>query len=124
MSLISVYPSLNPGAPAAGNQDLVALLVGRITSSRRSVDAAFYSLSGTPGPGTDIAQALIAARQRGVRVRVICEQENRNTAPLNSLVAAGLPLITDGFDPANAGAGLMHNKLVIDGFGAPRERVV
>jgi len=120
----SVYTALDPSAPAAGNQNLVALLAGRIAAARRSVDAALYSLSGTPGPGTDIAQALIAARQRGVRIRVICEQDNRNTAPLNSLVAAGVPLITDAFDAANAGAGLMHNKfVVIDASGGAPESV-
>ncbi|MBP1657635.1 MAG: hypothetical protein H6Q31_2236 [Bacteroidetes bacterium] len=120
----SVYTSLDPGTPAAGSQNLVSLLAARIAAARRSVDAAFYSLSGTPGPGTDIAQALIAARQRGVRVRVICEQDNRNTSPLSSLVSAGIPLITDTFDPANAGAGLMHNKfVVIDAYGGAPESV-
>ncbi len=120
----SVYTSLDPGAPASGSQNLVSLLAARIAAARRSVDAAFYSLSGTPGPGTDIAQALIAARQRGIRVRVICEQDNRNTSPLNSLVSAGVPLITDTFDPANAGAGLMHNKfVVIDAYGGAPESV-
>jgi phosphatidylserine/phosphatidylglycerophosphate/cardiolipin synthase-like enzyme len=120
----SVVTSLDPGDPAAGNQNFVALLVNRIASAKHSVDAAFYSLSGTPGPGTDIAAALIAARQRGVRVRVICEQDNRNTAPLNSLATAGVPLITDAYDAANAGAGLMHNKFaVIDAYGGAPESV-
>jgi phosphatidylserine/phosphatidylglycerophosphate/cardiolipin synthase-like enzyme len=120
----SVRPSVVTTPPAAGNQDLVALLARRFNNARRSIDAAFYSLSGTPGPGTDLANALIAARARGVRVRVICEQDNRGTAPLSSLVTAGIPLITDTFDPVNAGAGLMHNKFaVIDGRGGAPESV-
>ncbi len=120
----SVNVSLDPGNPAAGDQNLVNRLIGRITAARRSIDAAFYSLSGTPGPGTDIAQALLAARGRGVKVRVICEQDNRNTSPLNSLVAGGVPLITDAFDPVTGGAGLMHNKfLVFDGRGGAPESV-
>jgi phosphatidylserine/phosphatidylglycerophosphate/cardiolipin synthase-like enzyme len=120
----SVFASLAPADPAAGTQDFVALLVGKIASARRSVDAALYNLSGTPGPGTDIAQALIAAKQRGLRVRVICEQDNRSTSPFNSLVSAGVPLITDAYDPANAGAGLMHNKFfVIDAYGGAPESV-
>jgi phosphatidylserine/phosphatidylglycerophosphate/cardiolipin synthase-like enzyme len=120
----SVVTALDPGDPAAGSQDLVALLVSRIAAAKHSVDAAFYSLSGTPGPGTDIAGALIAARQRGVRVRMICEQDNRNTSPLNSLATAGVPLITDAYDAANAGAGLMHNKFaVFDASGGAPESV-
>ncbi len=120
----SVMPSVVTTPPAAGSQNLVTLIAGRLNSARRSIDAAFYSLSGTPGPGTDIANALIAARARGVSVRVICEQDNRSTAPLSSLVSAGIPLITDAFDAANAGAGLMHNKFaVIDGRGGAPESV-
>jgi phosphatidylserine/phosphatidylglycerophosphate/cardiolipin synthase-like enzyme len=109
------------GQAAAGNQNLVARLALRINNARRSVDAALYSLSGTPGPGTDIAAALINAKSRGVRVRVICENDNRNTSPLNTLASSGIPVITDVFDAVNAGVGLMHNKfMVIDGrSGAP-----
>jgi len=118
----SVMPSVVTTPPAAGSQNLVTLMAGRFNSARRSIDAAFYSLSGTPG--ADIANALIAARARGVRVRVICEQDNRTTAPLSNLVSAGIPLITDTFDGVNAGAGLMHNKFaVIDGRGGAPESV-
>jgi phosphatidylserine/phosphatidylglycerophosphate/cardiolipin synthase-like enzyme len=110
--------------PANGNQDLVAKVVVRINAARRSIDAALYSLSGTPGPGTDIANALINAKNRGVRVRVICETDNRSTAPFNVLVSNGVPLITDSFDPINAGAGLMHNKFFIfDARGGAPESV-
>lgn len=108
--------------PALENQNLVALVVNRINSARRSVDAALYSLSGTPG--NDIASALVNARNRGVRVRVICEDDNRNTAAYNFIVANGIPLITDRFDPINAGAGLHHNKFfVFDGRGGAPESV-
>jgi phosphatidylserine/phosphatidylglycerophosphate/cardiolipin synthase-like enzyme len=118
----SVDPGLANGSPAAGNQDLVALLTQRMNGARRSIDAAFYNLSGTPG--ASLASAMVAAKQRGVRVRVICEQDNRSNAPFNALVSAGVPLISDTFDPVNAGAGLMHNKfVVIDGQGGAPESV-
>ncbi len=114
-SVVTTFPAYVP--PAAGNQALAVKLLARINAARTSVDAAFYSLSGSPG--TELANALIAARCRGVSVRVICEQDNRTSAPLNSLATAGVPLISDTFDPVNAGAGLMHNKfVVIDGRGA------
>jgi phosphatidylserine/phosphatidylglycerophosphate/cardiolipin synthase-like enzyme len=109
---------------ASGSESLVARVLVRINAARRSIDAALYSLSGTPGPGTDIANALIDARNRGVRVRVICEADNRNTSPFNALVSSGVPLITDAFDPVNAGAGLMHNKFFLfDARGGAPESV-
>ena len=118
----SVDTRLANGSPAAGNQDLVALLMQRMNGARRSIDAAFYNLSSTPG--ANLASAMVAAKQRGVRVRVICEQDNRTNAPFNTLVSAGIPLISDAFDPVNAGAGLMHNKfVVIDGRGGAPESV-
>ncbi len=107
--------------PANGNQDLVARLTGRINNAHRSVDAALYSLSGYPGPGADVAYALVAAKNRGVRVRVVCEYDNSNSTVFNLLRSNGITVITDQYDVVNAGAGLMHNKFfVIDGReGAP-----
>ncbi len=123
--LMHVYfnKSVNTGvmtiSPANGNVDLPAQLVPRLDGARRSIDAAIYNLSGTPG--TTLANALIAAKNRGVNVRVICEYDNQATTAFNSLTSAGIPLINDRFDPVNFGAGLMHNKFfVIDGrAGAP-----
>lgn len=107
---------------ANGNADLTSILVGRLDAARRSVDAAIYSLSGTPG--TALANALIAAKNRGVKVRVITEYDNIGSAALNSLSAAGITVINDRFDPINFGAGLMHDKFfVIDARGGAPESV-
>lgn len=116
----SVNTSLAYLTPANGLANLPALLVTRFDNAKRSIDAALYSLSGTPG--TTLANALIAAKNRGVRVRVITEYDNTGTAPLNALIAAGIPLINDRFDPVNFGAGLMHNKfVVVDARGGAAE---
>ena len=105
---------------ANGNADLVAQLLPRINNAHRSIDAALYSLSGTPG--ATIASALIAARSRGVDVRVICEYDNSTSSGFTTLAAAGVPLINDRFDPTNYGAGLMHNKFfVVDSRGGAPE---
>lgn len=118
----SVNTSLAWFQPALGNQNLVQRLLPRINAAQRSIDVCLYSLSGTTG--SSIAQALVQAKNRGVRVRVICEDDNRNTAPFNFLVSNGVPLITDRFDPINNGAGLMHNKFfVFDGRGGAPESV-
>ncbi len=104
---------------AHANQDLPALLVPRLNNARRSIDATLYSLTGTPG--STLATALIAAKNRGVKVRVICEFDNAGGSGFTTLAAGGVALINDRFDPINNGAGLMHNKFfVVDGrSGAP-----
>lgn len=106
--------------PALGNQDPTPRLVTRIDNAKRSLDFAVYSLSGTPGNA--LATALVNARNRGVSVRVICEDDNKGTSSFNALTANGIPLITDRFDPINNGAGLMHNKFMsIDARGGAPE---
>jgi phosphatidylserine/phosphatidylglycerophosphate/cardiolipin synthase-like enzyme len=105
---------------ANGNQDLAARLVTRLNNAQRSVDAALYNLSGTPG--TTLANALISAKNRGVKVRVICEYDNSSASGFTSISSSGIPLINDRFDPINGGLGLMHNKfLVVDGRGGAPE---
>ena len=70
------------------------------------------------------AAALVNAKNRGVRVRVICEDDNRNSAPYNTIAGAGIPIITDRFDAINNGVGLHHNKFfVIDGRGGAPESI-
>ena len=118
----SVLASLANPVPAAGNQDLPARIISRINNARQSVDAALYSLSGTPGE--NIAAALLAAKQRGVKVRLIVEADNRNSNAISLLAAGGIPLIDDAFDRVNAGGGYMHNKFfVVDGRGGAPESV-
>jgi len=87
------------------------MLIKRINAATYSIDAALYSFSGTVG--ANVASALVAAKNRGVKVRVIGEKDNQSTAPWTTLKNNGIPVIDDGFDAVNAGAGLMHNKFVI-----------
>jgi phosphatidylserine/phosphatidylglycerophosphate/cardiolipin synthase-like enzyme len=118
----SVDQTIAQPTAALGNQDLVARLVTRINNAHRSIDAALYSLSSTPGDA--VAYALVNALVRGVKVRVICEYDNRNGSGFSTLSGSGVPLIDDRFDAINGGAGLMHNKfLVIDGRGGAPESV-
>jgi phosphatidylserine/phosphatidylglycerophosphate/cardiolipin synthase-like enzyme len=108
--------------PTATTADLAAHLVGRIAQAQASLDVALYSLSGTAG--AQIAQALVAAHQRGVRVRVIMDDETSTTAPPNTLRAASIPVITDAFGQNDGAAGLHHNKfVVVDHLGTDPARV-
>ncbi len=86
-------------------------LIERINAAEYSVDAALYSLSGTVG--ANVASALVSAKNRGVKIRVIGEYDNRNTVPWSTLSNAGIPVIFDNYDSKNAGNGLMHNKFYI-----------
>ena len=86
-------------------------VINRINAATYSIDVALYSLSGTVG--ANVASALIAAKSRGVKVRVIGEKDNQSTQPWSTLKNAAIPLIDDGFDVTNAGAGLMHNKFLV-----------
>lgn len=118
----SVYTNIAWYQNANGNENLVARLVPRINNAQRSIDAALYSLSGLPGD--QIAQVLVNARNRGVRVRVICEYDNSTSNAYNYLRANGVTVIDDRFDPINQGAGLHHNKFfVFDGRGGAPESV-
>ena len=105
---------------ANGNTDLVARLLPHLDNAKRSIDAAFYNLSGTPGNA--IAAALVAAKNRGVKVRVICEYDNSTASGFTALQSGGVTLINDRYDPVNGGLGLMHNKFVsIDSRGGAPE---
>lgn len=81
---------------------------------------ALYSLSGSPG--TLISNALVNAKNRGVKVRLICEDDNKSTTAFNTIANSGIPFISDRFDPINNGLGLMHNKFfVVDARGGAPE---
>lgn len=90
--------------------DIVSKFISRINAASHSIDLALYSFSGTVG--SNIATALLNAKARGVKIRMIVENDNSNTSPMNTM-KNNVPFITDTFDPTNAGNGLMHNKFAI-----------
>lgn len=117
--VINVYFNQSVDISVANNENAEQLnisqkFINRINSANYSIDLALYSLSGTVG--ANIANALIAAKNRGVKVRVIGEKDNQGTAPWTTLKNAGITVIGDNFDPLNNGMGLMHNKFGIFDF--------
>ena len=121
----SVDNSISLGENALGNQDLISRVSTRIDNARRSIDLALYSLSAS-AYGDVVATHLIAAKNRGVSIRVICEADNQNSAGSSfpTLSANGIPVINDKFDPVWFGAGLSHNKFfVFDGRGGAPESI-
>ncbi|MBI2620035.1 MAG: T9SS type A sorting domain-containing protein [Ignavibacteriales bacterium] len=107
----SIDASVAVAETAKGNVNLVSTLVERINAARYSIDVCLYSLSGTAG--ATVATALVNAKDRGVKVRVIGEKDNQGTVPWSTLKNNGITVIDDGYDAVNAGAGLMHNKFLV-----------
>jgi len=106
---LGLLPSAN------GNTDLSVKLLERISAATKSIDLALYSFDDFNASAADIAQrvadSLIAAKNRGVKVRVVFENRT-TTAPINSLMSAGISVIKR----PSVLSGLMHNKFwVFDG---------
>lgn len=94
----------DPSSRQAGEAVEVAM-VAAIDSARRSVDVAVYNMS-----NQNLADALIRAHNRGVRVRMVMESEAMERGVPQALQDAGIPIIGDQRE------GLMHNKfIIIDG---------
>ncbi len=92
------------GNAAHGNVDFKQKLMERINQATYSIDMAVYSFFGMP----EVADAIIAAKNRGAKVRVV--YDNRATQnSMQTLINAGIPVLkrTSGLD------GIMHNKFFI-----------
>jgi phosphatidylserine/phosphatidylglycerophosphate/cardiolipin synthase-like enzyme len=84
------------------DEDLTRVLA----HAEASVDAAAYHLD-----LTSVADALIAAHQRGVQVRLVTEADNADEQVVRGLQEVGVAVLEDSSE-----RGLMHNKfVVIDG---------
>lgn len=114
----NVYYGVSSGVNANQNVDLLSIAIERINNAKRSVDVALYSLSGTVGD--NLANAIVNAKNRGVKVRVIGEYDTRNSTSYQILINNGVPYINDKFGN-NDGSGLHHNKFFIIDYrgGAP-----
>jgi phosphatidylserine/phosphatidylglycerophosphate/cardiolipin synthase-like enzyme len=98
----------DPDSEGAGSvrggpdEDLAAAL----DAARLSIDMAIYDLD-----LWSIRDALLAAHERGVPVRLVVESDNAGGAELSQLAAAGIPLVAD------TSPNFMHHKfVVIDGY--------
>ncbi|MGH8352336.1 MAG: phospholipase D-like domain-containing protein [Pseudomonas sp.] len=103
----------HPANGPAITSNLETVIVNFINSANTTADVAIYDLD-LPS----IANALAAAKQRGVAVRLITDHENtgaENLPALNILNSNTIPWIDDTAD-GSAGSGLQHNKfIVVDG---------
>ena len=108
-----------PLAPANENVEYFDLMKGLIDSARESIDLALYSFSGSVGNA--IGTRLIAAKNRGVRVRVIADSaSSQSSPPFTRLAANGIPTIVNSFGlNGDVKSNIHHNKfIIIDGRAA------
>lgn len=92
-----------PNNVAKGNVVFKDKLIERINAAVYSIDMALYSFSDMP----DVANAVILAKDRGVKVRVVYDDRTTQNS-MQSLIDAGIPVIKRN-DPD----GIMHNKFFV-----------
>jgi phosphatidylserine/phosphatidylglycerophosphate/cardiolipin synthase-like enzyme len=102
-----------PGNNAVGNVDFKSKIINRINNANYSIDIALYSFFGMD----DIANAIIAAKNRGVKVRVVYDSRTTQSS-MQLLINAGIKISKR---PSGL-SGIMHNKFAIfDGRDATNE---
>lgn len=82
-----------------------AKVISFIKAATTKLDIAIYQIS-----QSQIVDEIIAAKVRGVAVRMVTETDNWN-ASCDKLVASGITVVKD--NAGGAGSGLMHNKFII-----------
>jgi len=101
--VITVYFT-DPTDPAASSYrgGVDEILAGAIGQAQAAIDVAVYDLN-----LWSVRDALIAAHQRGVTVRMVTESDNLDEPEIQDLREAGIDVLGDRRE------GLMHNKFVI-----------
>jgi phosphatidylserine/phosphatidylglycerophosphate/cardiolipin synthase-like enzyme len=94
-----------PDDPADHHGGLDEALAADIDRAQAAVDVAVYDFD-----LESVADALVAAYRRGVRVRLVTDSDNAEELGVRQLRSAGVPVVEDGRDA------IMHDKfVVIDG---------
>lgn len=92
-------PDSSPDEP----DNIAKILVGYINQSQKAVDVCAFELD-----NKRITEALVAAVQRGVRVRLVTETNYLEESGVKALKSVGVPVIDDRRDGA-----LMHDKFMV-----------
>jgi hypothetical protein len=105
----SVDTSLATDEQALGSQDFPGWLIDQIDAAQYTIDVVIYSFN-----MANVADALIAAKDRGVQIRFI--YDDRDGDPYQDQVIRlqnnGIWVIDDSFGD-NSGSGIMHDKIWI-----------
>ncbi len=124
LSQIEVYFSRSVWNPsrAYGDVYLDTVVVEYIRSAQKTIDMTIYSIWGSPAADS-IVDALIDAKNRGVRVRIVAEDYISNSYSasydyITQLINTGIPVLFDdrtdiGYYCTYTDGYLMHNKFIV-----------
>jgi phosphatidylserine/phosphatidylglycerophosphate/cardiolipin synthase-like enzyme len=93
----------DPEHARANLQSIDRMLAEKLGQAQSRIDAALHELD-----SDRLTTALLAAHQRGVRVRLVTEHDYEDEVSIAELRRAGIPIVTDG-----GRAGLMHHKFIV-----------
>ena len=85
--------------PSGGLPDRI---IETLNAAQQTIDVAVYEFDWQP-----LADALLAAGERGVTVRLVTDTDSMTEAPVLALAAAGIPVVEDDR------AAIMHDKFVV-----------
>lgn len=105
--LATAEPTVSVGFSPSAGQSALQIVLSAIDGAKRSVDVAAYSFTSKP-----VAAALVAAKNRGVSVRVVADDKANNDryTAVTFLANKGVPV------RLNAQYAIMHNKfMIVDG---------
>lgn len=91
----------------ASKENILLQFIRRVNSAKYSIDICFYNIT-----LDEVAQVLIGAYKRGVRVRLIYDDDYEGNSAIQLIKNAGVPNINDSFG-SNSGSKYMHNKFMI-----------
>ncbi len=91
--------------------DLIARLGEFIHNAAYSLDCCYYEIF-----NETIVDSLLAAHQRGVRIRIITDSTYYFRPGITALLNAGIPVIHEGMGP-NSPLHIMHNKFIVRDYG-------
>ena len=98
---------------AQGNANLLTPVLNRVNSAQHDISMAVYTFN-----ISELADSLLAAWGRGVKVRVILDA-GAGQQQADRLRAASIPVITSTYGGNHLGGGIHHNKFfVMDGRDA------
>ncbi len=101
----SVDTTVSTGEKANGNIDFSAFLIDRIDSAKYSIDITLWEFTYY----TAVLNALIHAKNNGVKIRFIYTNNTPDSPLVESLVANGIPVLKRNYDTTHS----MHNKFWI-----------
>ncbi len=104
----SVDPSVAINETAYGNAPLDSLLCSYIHKAEYSIDVCAYDID-----RQIIVDSLIVAFNRGIKVRIITDNDNVTNTAITDMKNAGIPVIDDSFSDTYDGGNIMHNKFVV-----------